>query len=59
MKKLVMLLAVVTVFTVACGNPGHVSETTVCDSCAVDSVEVVDSISVENIDTVSIDTISE
>ena len=60
MKKLVMLLAVATVF-VACGNPGYVKENAAtCDTCVVeDSLTEELAIDSMSIDTTSIDTVSE
>lgn len=63
MKRTILfaMIAMSALF-VACGNPGYVKTTeTVCDSCQVDSTEVVDTLAIESteMNSVSTDTISE
>ena len=61
MRNLAILAFAAVMFT-ACGNPGHVTvNETTCDTCVVDSTEVVDTLATESVvmDSVSTDTISE
>ncbi len=61
MKRTVLFAVIaIAALMVACGNPSHVSSTSTCDSCQVESAEV-DTLAIEAIelDSISNDTISE